>query len=85
MDLRLHNDCDGGFCWACRQDELAAKGRVCKSCFWWLSDGTCRRWRPSYIQRTEPEHSCDEHSFGQPVWLGSPPSFTSTEKDQTND
>lgn len=71
-DNRLHNDCDGGNCIACRSDETVAKGAICETCFWWLKDnlgdgeGICRRFRPASIQTTPSDDTCREHSFDSP-------------------
>lgn len=73
-DTRLHNDCDGGNCVACRSDEIVAKGAICETCYWWLRDslgdgeGVCRRWRPATLHATSASHTCHEHSFDSPYW-----------------
>lgn len=72
-DTRLHNDCDGGDCWACQMDEQRAKGRRCDACYWWLrdslsnGDGICRRYRPARVKVTTASHGCSEHSFDRPL------------------
>jgi hypothetical protein len=69
-DTRLHNDCDGGDCFACAADETRAKGPICETCYWWLGDsglvGICRRYRPSAVHDTFATHTCREHSFESP-------------------
>lgn len=74
IDLRLHNDCDGGACWACAEDARRARGKRCDTCFWWLRDslsdgeGLCRRYRPSCVEVTAESHVCREHRFDNPYW-----------------